>query len=197
MLAGMKYTPSLVFLSILLFQAPADARFIDEAQTLRVNGRVYNRMAMAVEDAADNTRFQTPYNSFNMLQSRTFIQMELRHELMDLVNGTYAGRLNMLAPLFAPLQRLGLEDLSYFLTYRGEYDGVWDYGPDVFSEEYPLLVDCAPFDDAELLKQKRKHPRSFEGCTRLDTRRDDWELRHCSITVQLLQTVHRYGAIRY
>jgi hypothetical protein len=144
----------------------AFGRFIDEAQTLRVNGRVYNRMAMSVEGAADHTRDQTPYNSFNMLQNRTFIQMELRHELMDLVNGTYAGRMNMLAPLFSPLQHLGLEDLSYFVTYRGEYDGVWDYGPDVFRERYPVLVDCAP-----VTKQRRSRPRSFEGCTRSDTRR--------------------------
>ncbi len=82
MLAGMKYTPSLVFLSILLFQAPADARFIDEAQTLRVNGRVYNRMAMAVEDAADNTRFQTPYNSW-----RSSIWMNVR--LWSILNELY------------------------------------------------------------------------------------------------------------
>ena len=165
----MKYTHYLVLTLILLIpvlQGTADARFIDEAQTLRVNGRVYNRMAMAVESAADHTRIQTPYNSFNMLQSRTFIQMELRHELMDLVNGTDVGQMSMLAPLFAPLQHLGLEDLSYFVTYRGEYDGVWDYGPDVFNERYPVLVDCSP-----VTEQKRSRPRSFEGCTHSDTRR--------------------------
>ena len=35
---------------------------------------------MAVNSAADNTRIQTPYNSWNMLQNRTFIQMELRSQ---------------------------------------------------------------------------------------------------------------------
>ena len=53
------------------------ARFLDEAQTIRFNGRVYNRTAMAVEKAAKNTRLQTPYNSFNMLQNRSFLQLEL------------------------------------------------------------------------------------------------------------------------
>lgn len=163
----MQYLPSLVLILIVLFQGTAAwARFIDEAQTLRVNGRVYNRMAMAVEDAADFSRLQTPYNSFNMLQSRTFVQMELRHDLIDLVNNEYEGNLNILAPIFAPFRVLGLEDLSYFMTYRGEYDGVWDYGPDVFSERYPVQADCGP-----VTKQTRSKPRTVAGCTRSDTRR--------------------------
>ena len=160
----MKYISYLV-LALVLFPGSAWGRFIDEAQTLRVNGRVYNRMAMSVEGAADFSRIQTPYNSFNMLQSRTFIQMELRHDLIDLVNNEYEGQLSMLAPVFAPLQVLRLEDLSYFMTYRGEYDGVWDYGPDVFSERYPVLADCGT-----VTKQKRSKPR-LSDCSRSDTRR--------------------------
>ena len=116
------------------------ARFLDESQTLRFNGRVYNRTAMAVENAGGNTRLQTPYNAFNMLQNRSFVQVELRHDLVDLVEGSYEGRLSVLAPLLKPLQWLQLEDISYFVTYRGEYDGVWDYGPDVFSERFPLAL---------------------------------------------------------
>ena len=110
----MSYLPALVLILIVLFQGTAWARFIDEAQTLRVNGRVYNRMAMAVEDAADFSRLQTPYNSFNMLQSRTFVQMELRHDLIDLVNNEYEGNLNILAPIFAPFRVLGLEAPELF-----------------------------------------------------------------------------------
>lgn len=162
----MQYLPALVLILIVLFQGSAWARFIDEAQTLRVNGRVYNRMAMAVEDAADFSRLQTPYNSFNMLQSRTFVQMELRHDLIDLVNNEYEGNLNILAPIFAPFRALGLEDLSYFMTYRGEYDGVWDYGPDVFSERYPVHADCGT-----VTKRTRSKPRTVDGCTRSDARR--------------------------
>ena len=142
------------------------ARFLDEAQTIRFNGRVYNRTAMAVEKAAKNTRLQTPYNSFNMLQNRTFLQLELRHDLLDLIEGNYQGRLSFLAPLLQPLQWLQLEDMSYFMTYRGEYDGVWDYGPDVYSERFPLLSNCAPAS-----KQKRTSPRQFANCSRLNPRR--------------------------
>jgi len=113
-------------LFFLLLQGTAQGLFIDEAETIRFNGRVYNRTAMALENSSENTRLQIPYNSFNMLQNRTFIQMELRHDLIDLVEGSYGDLLNF---LLRPLQFLAPEDLGYFITYRGEYDGVWDYGP--------------------------------------------------------------------
>ena len=53
--------------------------------------------------------------------------------LTDLVAGRYTGLLAPLQYLLAPLRLLDADDLDYFVTYRGEYDGVWDYGPDVFS----------------------------------------------------------------
>ena len=169
--AGLLCVRSLV-VGLVLWPALLHARFLDESQTLRFNGRVYNRTAMAVESAGGNTRLQTPYNSFNMLQNRSFIQVELRHDLVDLVEGSYEGTLSVLAPLFKPLQWLQLEDISYFVTYRGEYDGVWDYGPDVFSERFPLHSNCGPPS-----KQKRTSPRRFDGCSRVNSRRS-LRMRH-------------------
>ena len=151
---------------VLLWPTLLYARFLDESQTLRFNGRVYNRTALAVENAGGNTRLQTPYNAFNMLQNRTFVQVEMRHDLVDLVEGSYEGHLSVLAPLLKPLQWLQLEDISYFMTYRGEYDGVWDYGPDVFRERFPLLSNCG-----QPSKQKRTSPRQFADCSRVNTRR--------------------------
>ena len=151
---------------VLLWPTLLYARFLDEAQTLRLNGRVYNRTAMAVENADANTRLQTPYNAFNMLQNRTFVQLEMRHNLVDLVEGSYQGPLSILAPLLKPLQWLQLEDMSYFMTYRGEYDGVWDYGPDVFRERFPLLSNCG-----QPSKHKRTSPRQFADCSRVNPRR--------------------------
>ncbi len=151
---------------VLLWPTLLYARFLDESQTLRFNGRVYNRTALAVENAGGNTRLQTPYNAFNMLQNRTFVQVEMRHDLVDLVEGSYEGHLSVLAPLLKPLQWLQLEDISYFMTYRGEYDGVWDYGPDVFRERFPLLSNCG-----QPSKRKRTSPRQFADCSRVNTRR--------------------------
>lgn len=91
--------------------------------------------------------------------------MELRHNLTALINGSYQGRLRFLQYPLRPLQWLRPEDMSYFVTYRGEYDGVWDYGPDTFSEEFPLVSNCAPVN-----KQTRQRPRQVPGCTRPDTR---------------------------
>lgn len=42
------------------------AIFLDQEETLRFSGRVYNRSTYATQDAADNTRLRTPYNSWNM-----------------------------------------------------------------------------------------------------------------------------------
>ena len=148
----------------------AYAIFLDPEETLRFNGRVYNRTAMAVQNSSDNTRLQTPYNDWNMLQNRTFIQAELRHDLTDLIAGRATGFLSPVQAFFAPLRALKIDSLDYFVTYRGEYDGVWDYGPDVFSERYPLLTDC----DVPT-KAKHKRPFSFEGCSRSDPR---GRLRH-------------------
>ena len=147
-----------------LFPSSGWAVFVDEAETIRLNGRMYNRTAMAVNAAADNTRLQTPYNSWNMLQNRTFIQMEIRHNLTDLVMGRASGPLSVIQPLLSPLSVLAPDDFEYFVTYRGEYDGVWDYGPDVFSERFPLLSDCG-----EPTKKKHKKPR-VNGCTQVNTR---------------------------
>lgn len=169
--AGLLCVRSLV-VGLVLWPALLHARFLDESQTLRFNGRVYNRTAMAVENAGGNTRLQTPYNSFNMLQNRSFVQVELRHDLVDLVEGSYEGTLSALAPLFKPLQWLQLEDISYFITYRGEYDGVWDYGPDVFRERFPLHSNCG-----QPSKQKRTSPRQFAGCSRVNSRRS-LRMRH-------------------
>jgi len=143
-----------------LGQASAWAIFLDKEETLRFNGRVYNRTALATQDAAANTRLQTPYNSWTMLQNRISMQMELRHSLTDLVAGRYTGLLAPLQYLLAPLRLLDADDLDYFVTYRGEYDGVWDYGPDVFSERF---VRNAAGDKLDTRQRLRHRHRLFEA----------------------------------
>jgi hypothetical protein len=138
----------------------AEAIFLDKAETLRFNGRVYNRTAFATQGATDNTRLRTPYNDWNMLQNRTFIQMEMRHNLTDLVRGRYDGLLSFLQFPLAPLRLLDPDDIDYFVTYRGEYDGVWDYGPDVFSERQ---VRNAAGDRLRTRQRLRHRHRLFEA----------------------------------
>lgn len=141
-------------------QQTAWAIFLDQEETLRLNGRVYNRTAYSTQDAADNTRLRTPYSNSNMLQNRTFIQMELRHNLTELIAGRSTSPLAPLHYVLAPLQYLNLDDIDYFVTYRGEYDGVWDYGPDVFSENY---VRNAAGDKLDTRQRLRNRNRLFES----------------------------------
>lgn len=64
----------------------AEAIFLDQAETLRFNGRIYNRTAFSTEGARDNTRLRTPYNDGNMLQNRTLIHRfieSLSHRVTD------------------------------------------------------------------------------------------------------------------
>ncbi|MGE0822175.1 MAG: DUF1302 family protein [Candidatus Binatia bacterium] len=147
-------------LILCLESGSAFAIFLDEEETLRFNGRIYNRTSYATEDAADNTRLRSPYNSWNMLQNRTFIQMELRHNLTELIAGRYTGVLSPLHYLLSPLQLIDPDDMDYFVTYRGEYDGVWDYGPDVFSENHPRT---AAGDRLRTRQRLRHRHRLFEA----------------------------------
>jgi hypothetical protein len=138
----------------------AEAIFLDKAETLRFNGRVYNRTSYSTQDSHDNTRLRTPYNDWNMLQNRTFIQMEMRHNLTDLIDGRYDGLLSFLQFPLAPLRLLDPDDIDYFVTYRGEYDGVWDYGPDVFSERH---VRNSAGDRLNTRQRLRHRHRLFEA----------------------------------
>ncbi len=143
-----------------LGQARAWAIFLDKEETMRFNGRVYNRSAYSTQDAADNTRLRTPYSNSNMLQNRTFIQAELRHNLTDLIYGRSPGLLAPLQYPLAPFRLIEPDDLDYFVTYRGEYDGVWDYGPDVFSED---LVRNSAGDKLDTRQRLRHRNRLFEA----------------------------------
>src|SRR5581483_11937959 len=143
-----------------LWCSSASAVFLDREETLRFNGRVYNRSSYATQKASDNTRLQTPYNDWNMLQNRTFVQLELRHNLTDLIFGRSAG---LIAPLqygLLPFRLLDPDDMDYFVTYRGEYDGVWDYGPDVFSERQ---VRTSAGDRLDTRQRLRHRHRLFEA----------------------------------
>ena len=46
--------------------------------------------------------------------------------------------------------------MDYFVTYRGEYDGVWDYGPDVFSERQVRTVAGDRLDTRQRLRHRHR-----------------------------------------
>ena len=75
-------------------------------------------------------------------QHRTFAEIDWSHDLDSLIKRGF-GPLSLLGPL-----PLDLERVSYRITYRGEYEGIYDYGPDEYrtAEQYrdPVLVPPNP-----------------------------------------------------
>ena len=63
----------------------------------------------------------------HLRQSRYFVEAELRHDLDRLITDGF-GPLALLNHL--PFK---FRNVKYNLTYRGEYEGVYDYGPDEYS----------------------------------------------------------------
>ena len=79
----------------------------------------------------------------HLRQNRFFIEAELNHDVTKLMKDGF-GPLAILNHL--PFK---VSDLSYHLTYRGEADGVYTWGPKEFStsEAYQELLDNNPFDN--------------------------------------------------
>ncbi len=94
----------------------------------------------------------------HLRQSRLFAEVDLNHDLDRLVREGF-GPFALLDPLPFKVRRL-----SYRLTYRGEYEGIYDYGPSEFrtANGYddteivrPDLATGAPIDPGP----KRRHLR--------------------------------------
>ena len=66
----------------------------------------------------------------HLRQSRSFVEATLEHNLDRLVKEGF-GPLALLQDLPFQLRKFG-----YFLSYRGEYDGVYDYGPAEYRTAY-------------------------------------------------------------
>jgi hypothetical protein len=74
----------------------------------------------------------------HMRQNRFFVEAELRHDLDRLIQEGF-GPLNLLD--YLPFK---LRNVKYNLTYRGEYEGVYDYGPSEYrtAKQYYNFGPC-------------------------------------------------------
>jgi hypothetical protein len=72
---------------------------------------------------AERTQTFPPSAGGHLRQNRFFSEIELKHRL-DRLMKTGFGPLNLL-----DLLPFKVRDLSYGVTYRGEYDGIYDWGP--------------------------------------------------------------------
>jgi hypothetical protein len=136
----------------------AGAVSLDDAGDIKLGVRAYNAARIGTQDtdieiisvggAAPRVIQRSltfPMSSAGHLrQSRTFVEVELDHDLDRLVREGF-GPLALLNALPFKFRKL-----NYVLTYRGEYDGVYDYGPTEYRRAHPqyfnpVLVPPPPF----------------------------------------------------
>ena len=76
----------------------------------------------------------------SMRQHRGFAELEIRHDLTRLMNEGF-GPLSLLNAL--PFK---FKNLRYFISYRGEFEGIYDYGPSEFRTAEQFLNDQIVLD---------------------------------------------------
>ncbi len=146
---------SLVVAAFVVVVASANAAPLDVREEIQLGVRTYTAVRIGTEqtDAAilsDGVRqvarsLTFPISSAGSLrQHRGFAEVEIRHDLTRLLR-------EGLGPL-ALLNTLpfAFKNLRYFISYRGEFEGIYDYGPSEFrtAEQFldPRIVLNTPFD---------------------------------------------------
>lgn len=119
----------------------AGAAPLDEAGDITLSVRAYTAARVGTQDTdiqlqQQEGRIITKSLTFpisaagHLRQSRTFVEAELDHDLNRLLKEGF-GPLSLLDNLPFRFRKLG-----YKLTYRGEYEGVYDYGPSEYRTHY-------------------------------------------------------------
>lgn len=137
-----------------------DAAPLDAEGDLTLGARTYTAARVGTQDTLDSITFgqnevgtppqlQQTYRSVtfpvsaagHLRQSRFFAEVELRHKLDRLIHDGF-GPLSLLNDLPFKLHNVG-----YTLIYRGEYEGVYDYGPGEYSnnDQYHNTNLLVPF----------------------------------------------------
>lgn len=132
---------TLAWVTVLVGAAGVEARYLDQGQELRLGVRTYVNARVGTENTdvfeirpddlpnlgpnAVVTNSETfPYSSAGHLrQNRFFLEVDLEHKLDRLLHDGFG-------PLWL-LNRLpfDIEGLAYRVTFRSEYEGVYDWGP--------------------------------------------------------------------
>ena len=132
---------------------------VDEKGEIKIGLRAYTAVRMGTEqtdiritkeneaDPTSRTVFRSlsfPVStSFSVRQHRVFTEVNLKHDLTRLVREGF-GPFKLLH--YLPFK---IRKMHYFLAYRGEYEGIYDYGPSEFRNKDqfidPLLVPDGPF----------------------------------------------------
>ncbi|MFN8545379.1 MAG: DUF1302 family protein [Candidatus Binatia bacterium] len=101
---------------------------VDDRGEMTVNLRAYTDARIGTEKMGGSTDpLSYPASGAGSLrQHRYFLQMEFQHDLKRLSEEGWG--------LARVLGWLNLDEFKYDLQYRGEWEGLYDYGPDEFSD---------------------------------------------------------------
>lgn len=103
--------------------------FLDEDRAIVVTARVYTLARLLSQEPERFRAEQYPVGSWSLLQQRTYFEPQLLHDLSPRTNITPALRFLK--------DSLRIDNIRYFIGARMEYDGIYDYGPEVYREKVP------------------------------------------------------------
>ncbi|MBI2964335.1 MAG: hypothetical protein HYY35_11320 [Deltaproteobacteria bacterium] len=121
-----------------LLAAPASAVYLDGEDSVQLLGRMYSQAALRTEESSGLTFPHTPRG--HVVQSRNLVEIELAQAL----DRRFTER-----PAW-------LGDLGYRLRFKGVYEGVWDYGPEEYSEQVEVSPP-SPFDPQASAQSRTVH----------------------------------------
>ncbi|HWP67209.1 MAG TPA: DUF1302 family protein [Candidatus Limnocylindria bacterium] len=159
--------------SLLVNAGSVRALELDEEGAMRLGLRAYNAVRLGTQTIGDQEPFYFPRSGAgHVRQHRYFLQLDLEHDLLQYTHSGWG-----LARL---LGWLDPNVLKYAVTYRGEREGIYEYGPSEY-EDYRN----------ELLKFRRKVPAG--GLAAAVGLRQKLERKYINDTVSRL---HRIGDSR-
>lgn len=107
---------------LLAFACDAGAISLDADGKMRLGLRAYSAVRIGTQEIGRQNPLAFPQSPAGHLrQHRSFIQLDLTHDLLGYTNEGFG-----YARLF---DLIGADVLSYTLQYRGEFEGLYDYGP--------------------------------------------------------------------
>lgn len=106
---------------------PAGAYDIDSRGEMRLGLRAYTAVRVGTERiGGDDNPLSWPVSPAGHLrQHRYFLQVDWEHDLRRLSKESWG--------LLAPFRTIDADTLKYTVQYRGEWEGIYDYGPSEYS----------------------------------------------------------------
>lgn len=115
-------------LGVLLFGGIASAIPIDDRGEMRFGLRAYTALRIGTETIGDD---DNPLNfpgsgAGHIRQHRYFLQLDFDHDIKRLAKSSWG--------IALPFRWLDADELKYTVQYRGEGEGIYDYGPSEYSD---------------------------------------------------------------